>query len=73
MKTIEVEIDEIEFNELNLSSTHISFDELQRKIAIKKFAGATKLMREAAAKDGMKNMLEEDIFRIVKEEKTAIR
>jgi Glu-tRNA(Gln) amidotransferase subunit E-like FAD-binding protein len=73
MKTIEVEIDEHEYAELNLSSNHISFDELQRKMALKKFISATRQMREAAKKNGLDNLNEEEIFEVVKQEKKMMR
>lgn len=73
MKAIEVEIDEAEFNELNLSSIHISFDELQKKMALKKFISATRQMREAAKNNGLDNLNEEGIFEMVKQEKKLMR
>ena len=70
MKTISVDIDEKDLEELGISGEHISIEELKKQILIQSIRRQREMLQKINEKYGLDLLSEEEIFNEVNEAET---
>ncbi len=71
MKSIVVNISEVDLNDMQITQDEISFDELKQKWKMQAIRSKRALLAKLAQSDGLEDLSETEIFNMLKEDKAA--